>query len=92
MFKYIRIRRFVQALFDEEPTANQAAEIGQAMLAVRSLRLTDIAAKMRGSRDASYGQVQKSRLSQQAGFHCWLLPAGHVAQGAANSRLGPTRQ
>jgi len=54
MPKFIRIRRFMQALFDEETMADKAAEIGQAMLAVRSLRLTDIAAKMRGSSDASY--------------------------------------
>ena len=68
MPKFIRIRRFMQALFDEETMADKAAEIGQAMLAVRSLRLTDIAAKMRGSSDASYKQVQKSRLSSRQVF------------------------
>lgn len=59
MSKFIKIRKFMQALFDEEATANKAAEIGQAILAARSLRLTDIAAKMRGSSDASYKRIQR---------------------------------
>jgi hypothetical protein len=57
--KFIRIRKFMQALFEEERTANQAAEIGQAMLAVRSLRLTEIATKMNGSPAASYKRIQR---------------------------------
>lgn len=48
MYKYIHIRPFMQCLFDDQTTANKAAEIGQAILAARSLRLTEIAAKMRG--------------------------------------------
>ena len=59
MVKYIRIRKFMQALFDEETTANKAAEIGQAMLASGSLRLTDIAANMKGKSDASYKRIQR---------------------------------
>jgi hypothetical protein len=47
----------MQALFDDESTANKAAEIGQAILAARSLRLTDIATKMKGSSDASYKRI-----------------------------------
>jgi hypothetical protein len=39
------MRQFMRALFDDETTANKAAEIGQAILAARSIRLTDIAAK-----------------------------------------------
>ncbi|HEX7975377.1 MAG TPA: hypothetical protein VF498_13290, partial [Anaerolineales bacterium] len=42
-----------------------AAEIGQAILAARSLRLADLAAKMPGSRAANYKRIQ--RLLQQAG-------------------------
>ncbi len=42
---------FVRAIFDEEETAQQAAEIGQAILAARSLRMTDIASHMEGNGD-----------------------------------------
>ena len=59
MSKFIRIRKFMQGLFEEERTANQAGEIGQALLAVRSLRLTEIAAKMEGSPAASYKRIQR---------------------------------
>jgi hypothetical protein len=47
----------MQALFDDETQANKAAEIGQAILASRSLRLTDIAAEMKGNSDASYKRI-----------------------------------
>ncbi len=57
MNKCIKIRQFMQALFDDETTANKAAEIGQAILAARSLRLTEIAAKMKGSSEASYKRI-----------------------------------
>jgi hypothetical protein len=49
----------MQTLFDDESVANKAAEIGQAILAARSLRLTDIAAQMKGSSDASYKRIQR---------------------------------
>jgi hypothetical protein len=51
------MRQFMQALFDDETMADKAAEIGQAILAARSLRLTEIAAKMKGSSDASYKRI-----------------------------------
>lgn len=38
----------LRLLFDEETTADQATEIGQAILALRSVRLTEIAIQMRG--------------------------------------------
>ncbi len=57
MYKCIKMRQFMQALFDDETMANKAAEIGQAILAARSLRLTEIAAKMKGSSDASYKRI-----------------------------------
>ena len=59
MNKFINIRPFMPGLFDDQMTASRAAEIGQAMLAARSLRLTEIAAKMRGSSDASYKRIQR---------------------------------
>ncbi len=57
MYKCIKMRQFMQALFDDETMADKAAEIGQAILAARSLRLTEIAAKMKGSSDASYKRI-----------------------------------
>lgn len=59
MTKCIKIYGFMRSVFDEAATAKQAAEIGQAILAARSLRLTDIAAKMRGSSAASYKRIQR---------------------------------
>lgn len=57
MYKCVKMRQFMQALFEDETMANKAAEIGQAILAARSLRLTEIAAKMQGSSDASYKRI-----------------------------------
>lgn len=59
MSKCIKMRRFMQALFDDETTAHKAAEIGQAILDARSIRLTDLAAKMKGSSAASYKRLQR---------------------------------
>lgn len=59
MSKFINIRPFMQSLFDDQSTANKAAEIGQAILAARSLRMTDLAAKMKGSSAASYKRIQR---------------------------------
>jgi hypothetical protein len=54
----IPMRAFMQALFADTTLAAQAAEIAQALLAAGSLRLTDIAAKMRGSFHAAYKRIQ----------------------------------
>lgn len=64
MHKCIKIYPFMQGLFDDESTARKAAEIGQAMLSARSLRLTDIAAEMDGDPAAGYKRIQ--RFTQQA--------------------------
>jgi hypothetical protein len=53
------ILEFVQAIFDDEEVACQAAEIGQAILAARSLRMTDIASHMEGNSDAAYKRIQR---------------------------------
>lgn len=53
------IMEFVQAVFDDEETARQAAEIGQAMLSARSLRMTDIASHMEGKSEAAYKRIQR---------------------------------
>ncbi|MEM4203124.1 MAG: hypothetical protein QXS54_03545 [Candidatus Methanomethylicaceae archaeon] len=59
MDKSIPMRLFMQQFFDDETTAAKAAKIGQAMLAARSLRLIEIAAKMRGSSAAGYKRIQR---------------------------------
>jgi hypothetical protein len=53
------ILEFVRAVIDEDETARQAAEIGQAILAARSLRMTDISSQMEGKSDAAYKRIQR---------------------------------
>jgi hypothetical protein len=53
------ILEFIRAVFDDEETAQQATEIGQAILAARSLRMTDIASHMEGNSDAAYKRIQR---------------------------------
>ena len=59
MAQYMQMRPFMRVLFDDERTADKAAEIGPAMLAARSIRLTEVAAQLRGSSDASYKRIQR---------------------------------
>ena len=59
MNNYIQLLRFMQQLFDDSRTAKRAAEIGQAILAARSLRLSEIASQMCGSNAASYKRLQR---------------------------------
>ena len=59
MNKFINIQRFMQGLFDEEGQAKKAAEIAQAILAARSIRLSDIAAQMKGKSEANYKRIQR---------------------------------
>ena len=53
------ILEFVRVLFDDGEVANQAAEIGQAILEARSLRMTDIASHMKGNSEAAYKRIQR---------------------------------
>lgn len=50
---------FFQHLFDDPTTARRAAQIAQAILAAKSARLTDIAAHMSGSSEASYKRLHR---------------------------------
>lgn len=59
MTKFINIYPFMQNLFEDDIVAQKAAEIGQAILAARSLRLTDIATQMSGTSAASYKRIQR---------------------------------
>jgi hypothetical protein len=59
MAKSIPMQRFLQALFGDRSIAAQAAEIGRAILAARSLRRTEVAAKMKGKAEAAYKRIQR---------------------------------
>lgn len=59
MNKFINNQRFMRQLFDDQDTAQRAAEIGNALMGARSLRLTDIAAEMSGKSAAGYKRIQR---------------------------------
>jgi len=59
MDKFINNREFMTEIFDNEREAERAGEIGDAILAARSLRLTDIAVEMSGETDACYKRIQR---------------------------------
>jgi hypothetical protein len=59
MDKFINNREFMVEIFDNEQEAERAGEIGDAILAAHSLRLTDIAVKMNGEMDACYKRIQR---------------------------------
>lgn len=73
MSKFINIHPFMQGLFDEEGTARRAAEIGQGILAARSLRLTDIAVAMKGNSTASYKRIQRFIREEDPRQALWRL-------------------
>lgn len=73
MDKCINLSEFMQALFDDEKLAEQASEIGQAMLAARSLRLTDISVAMAGKSDAGYKRIQRFLKASDPREQLWRM-------------------
>ena len=63
----------MQTVFDLKKQAKQAAEIGKAILAACSIRLTDIAAEMEGGSDASYKRIQRFLRAVDPCEHLWRL-------------------
>jgi hypothetical protein len=59
MNKFINNQEFMAELFDDQDIAECAGEIGDAILAARSLRLTDIAVEMEGESTAGYKRIQR---------------------------------
>jgi len=59
MDKFINDQEFMVELFDDDDLAERAGEIGAAILAARSLRLTDIAVEMEGESAAGYKRIQR---------------------------------
>ena len=73
MDKFINNRAFMAELFDEADVAAQAGEIGEAMLAARSLRLTDIAVEMEGKSAAGYKRIQRFLQKADPRMALWRL-------------------
>ena len=59
MDKFINNQEFMAELFDDPSTAERAGEIGDAILAARSIRLTDISVEMEGESAAGYKRIQR---------------------------------
>jgi hypothetical protein len=59
MDKFINNQEFRVELFDDVEQAERAGEIGAAILAARSLRMTDIAVEMEGESAAGYKRIQR---------------------------------
>jgi len=59
MDKCIRIKELAKYLFTDQKTAEQASQIMEGIMAVRSPRLSDIAAHMTGNEAASYKRIQR---------------------------------
>jgi hypothetical protein len=59
MDKFINNQEFMAELFDDRSTAERAGEIGDAILAARSIRLTDVSVEMEGESAAGYKRIQR---------------------------------
>jgi hypothetical protein len=59
MDKCIRIDEFAQQLFTDQKTATRASQIMEAIMTVRSPRMSDIAASMPGKEAANYKRIQR---------------------------------
>jgi hypothetical protein len=59
MDKFINNQEFMAELFDDQSTAERAGEISDAILAARSIRLTDVSVEMEGESAAGYKRIQR---------------------------------
>ena len=73
MNKFINNHEYMAELFDEADVAKQAGEIGEAILAARSLRLTDIAVEMEGESAAGYKRIQRFLKRADPRLALWRL-------------------
>lgn len=73
MDKFINNHEYMAELFDEANIAKQAGELGEAILAARSLRLTDIAVEMEGASAAGYKRIQRFLLRADPRLALWRL-------------------
>ena len=73
MDKFINNQAYMVELFDDGDIAERAGEIGAAILAARSLRLTDIAVEMEGESAAGYKRIQRFLKSSDPRTALWRL-------------------
>jgi hypothetical protein len=73
MDKFIKNQEFMAELFDDPREAERAGEIGDAILAARSLRMTDVAVEMSGETDACYKRIQRFLKSVDPRAVLWRL-------------------
>ncbi len=73
MDKFINNQAFMAELFDEPEVAEQAGEIGEAILEARSLRLTDISVEMEGASAAGYKRIQRFLQKADPRLALWRL-------------------
>src|SRR4030067_657827 len=73
MNKFINNQEFMQQLFDDENVADRAAEIGDAILAARSIRLTDVAVEMNGESAAGYKRIRRCLKAVDPRAALWRL-------------------
>ena len=73
MNKFINKQEFMALLFDDPDSAKRAGEIGEALLAAQSLRLTDVAVEMEGESAAGYKRIQRFLKANDPRLALWRL-------------------
>ena len=73
MNKFINNQEFMAELFDDQSTAERAGEIGDAILAAGSIRLTDVSVEMEGKSAAGYKRIQRFLKAVDPGTALWRL-------------------
>ena len=73
MNKFINNQAFMVALFDDQNVAERAGEISDAILAARSIRLTDVAVEMNGESAAGYKRIQRFLKAEDPRQALWRL-------------------
>ena len=73
MNKCIKKQGFMALLFDDPDSAQRAGEIGEAILAAQSLRLTDVAVHMDGESSAGYKRIQRFLKANDPRLALWRL-------------------
>lgn len=73
MNKFINNQAFMAELFDDQKVAERAGEISDAILAARSIRLTDVAVEMHGASAAGYKRIQRFLKAEDPRQILWRL-------------------
>ena len=73
MNKCIPKQEFMSLLFDDRRSVERATEIGEAILAAQSLRLTDVAVEMEGESAAGYKRIQRFLKANDPRLALWRL-------------------